>query len=49
MLYIIPKSGIIRVKLSGGIDAEVYEYLYYDIIATDGVHETKLPVNIYPK
>ncbi|XP_051174171.1 protein dachsous-like [Leptopilina boulardi] len=49
LIKIDGKKGDIRVDNDGGIDAEIYKYLYYNVTATDGVHNTILPKFISKK
>ncbi|XP_043480675.1 cadherin-23-like isoform X2 [Leptopilina heterotoma] len=47
LVQIDPKKGDIKVDKDGAIDAEIYEFLSYHVTATDGLHNTVLPIQIY--
>ncbi|XP_033213887.1 LOW QUALITY PROTEIN: cadherin-23-like [Belonocnema kinseyi] len=47
LVQIDPKTGIIKVDEHAKIEAEAYEYLYYNVSATDSVHNTILAIEIY--
>ncbi|XP_015604477.1 protocadherin-like wing polarity protein stan isoform X2 [Cephus cinctus] len=47
LVYINTNTGVIRVDEDRAIDAEVYEYLYYNVIASDGVWNTTEMIEIY--
>ncbi|XP_015127857.1 cadherin EGF LAG seven-pass G-type receptor 1 [Diachasma alloeum] len=47
LISIDQKTGTIRVKSNETIDAEKYEYIYYEVIASDGENNTTLTLPIY--
>ncbi|XP_063995154.1 protocadherin Fat 4-like [Diachasmimorpha longicaudata] len=47
LISINPKTGTIRVQSNETIDAEKYEYIYYEVIASDGEMNTALTLPIY--
>lgn len=46
LVWINTTTGVIRTDTDGAIDAEVYEYLYYIVSATDGYWITNMSVSL---
>lgn len=44
LIQINNKTGVIKVDRNQAIDAEKYEYIYYDVTATDGTNNNTLMV-----